>query len=726
MRAHLLHGPPRAIGPDVPGAGGRKVRGAGPRNAVALTAAVVLVVAFFGVPGPAPLAARAAPATVPSSLTLESQSPAFVSTQNGVTLGIRVASALPATRLSLEVTLYFPILDRYTLRQTLTGSRPSLLTPLGNSGVIPLDLKALAWTPGSEVTLRLPVSAPDLAGTLRAGTGGVTLSILNCSPTNCGGVYPLQVSLLVDGVDPVASFTTYLIVTPQSEVAGTHPLRFAWVLPLGATPAISSAGTAVSDPSDLSQLETIDGALTAAPNAAVSLDLFPQFVEALESRPTPASQAALQTLRALAGATAQADILPGTFVPVDLDALVASGLSSAIGAQLARAPAILQKELDFDPHEYAANGPLDSASLGVLAQSGITRLVLPSASVQQLPESYRQWTPTTPFLIPGSAMEAMASDTGLEEDLASTAAPALKAQQMLADLSIQYFDNPGAPQAMAVESSLGTPLGAAFLQDVMTALSRSSIVHGVTLADIFADVSPFSSGTSPSRRSLVTVTPESSSLVPAEPIENALQGLAALASVTPGALHPPGRIPLNDLVLMAEGVGESAGTRQAYLQPILRQANSLAGLVSLPFGRTITMTSLQAKIPISIVSKSLTPFQAVLSVTSPELGFPHGHTVNVTIYPRTNIVPILLSARTSGDFSLQLTLATASGFTIRSGTMTIRSTAISGVAVALSIGAAAFLLVWWLRSILTKRRKKHKLRGAALAASAIPGGNPGA
>ena len=311
-------------------------------------------------------------------------------------------------------------------------------------------------------------------------------------------------------------------------------------------------------------------------------------------------------------------------------------------------------------------------------------------------------------------------------DLASTVAPALKAQQLLADLSIQYFDNPGAPQAMAVESSLGSHVGLAFLQDVMTALSRSSIVHAVTLANIFADVSPFSSNTSPSRRSLVTAAPQASSLVPAQPIETPCRDWRRWRRSPLVRYIRPGGIPLSDLVLMSEGAGESAGTRQAYLQPIARQADALAGLVNLPFGRTITMTSLQAKIPISIISKSRTPFQAVLSVTSPELGFPRGHTVNVTIYPNTNIVPILLSARTSGDFSLQLTLATTSGFTIQSGTMTIRSTAISGVAVALSIGAAAFLLVWWLRAILTKRRKKHKLRGAALAASAIPGGTPGA
>jgi hypothetical protein len=177
---------------------------------------------------------------------------------------------------------------------------------------------------------------------------------------------------------------------------------------------------------------------------------------------------------------------------------------------------------------------------------------------------------------------------------------------------------------------------------------------------------------------------------------------------------------------MAEGAGESSSQRHAYLATIDTKASALTGLATLPFGRTITVTSQQAKIPISIISNANVPFDAVLSASSPELGFPKGHSWRIKIYPHTNIVPILLSARTSGDFSLQLTLATSTGFTIQSGSMTIRSTAISGVAVALSIGAAVFLVVWWLRSILTKRRKKHKLRGAALAASAIPGSLPGA
>ncbi|MHB1508304.1 MAG: hypothetical protein ACYCST_11040 [Acidimicrobiales bacterium] len=708
MGVHLLHGVRR---------GGLLVVGA----------ALAIYTTLLFVPSARPDAAAATAATVPSELTLKSQAPAFVSSQSGVTLGVEVNSALPAARLSIEVTLYSAIVARYTLRQTLAGALPGILSPLGNPGVIPLDLKGIAWVPGKELMLHLPVSAPDLPATGRqaAGTGGVALSIFNCAPPTCGGVYPLQVSLLQQGVGPVASFTTYLIVTPPSEIAGTHPLQFAWVIPLGATRAISPSDSTVFDHTDIAHLTAIDSALEQAPRAAVSLDVFPQFLESLRQHSNPKANAALSALRAL-NASARAAIVPGPFTPVNLEVLVNSNMASAVTAQLARSRQVLASQFKSQSHEYAVNGPLGKKALGLLERSGITRIVIPSASLQPLAPAFAQWTPTAPFLIPGSGVEAIASDPGLEEDLASGAGPALRAQQMLADLSIQYFDDSGVHQAVAVESAAAAQFNKTFLDALLSGLSQSPILHAVTLADVFDTVAPGSSATSPDRRLLSAVRlPATSRLGPQE-FGAAQQDLAAIASVVPATLNPSGKPPLGDLLLMAEGAGAPPRLRRGYLETIFQRANALGNLVSLPLGRTITVTSLQAKVPISIVSDAHSAFTAELSVASTTLGFPAGNTWRVRIYPRTNIVPIMLSARTSGDFSLQLRLKTATGFTIKSGAMTIRSTAISGVAVALSIGAAAFLLIWWSRSIVTKRRKQHRLRGAALAAGAIPDTAPDA
>ncbi len=97
----------------------------------------------------------------------------------------------------------------------------------------------------------------------------------------------------------------------------------------------------------------------------------------------------------------------------------------------------------------------------------------------------------------------------------------------------------------------------------------------------------------------------------------------------------------------------------------------------------------------------------------------------MTLSSRENVVQIELLARSSGDSPLHLVVVAPNGVVLQAGEITIRSTAISGVAVALSFGAVAFLILWWVRAIIQKRRRQHRLRGAALAAMAVPGGTPG-
>ena len=78
--------------------------------------------------GPGAATALASASIAPrNSLTLESQSPAFVANQNGVNLGIAVRSKQPASRLELEVTLFSKVGARFTFRQTLSGIRNHLV-----------------------------------------------------------------------------------------------------------------------------------------------------------------------------------------------------------------------------------------------------------------------------------------------------------------------------------------------------------------------------------------------------------------------------------------------------------------------------------------------------------------------------------------------------------------------------------------------------------------------
>src|SRR5262249_26238612 len=61
--------------------------------------------------------------------------------------------------------------------------------------------------------------------------------------------------------------------------------------------------------------------------------------------------------------------------------------------------------------------------------------------------------------------------------------------------------------------------------------------------------------------------------------------------------------------------------------------------------------------------------------------------------------------------------------TLDSSTFDIRSTAISGVGLLLSVGAALFLAVWWLRHWRNSNRSRHFMPGGP--APDDPAGGPG-
>ena len=144
-------------------------------------------------------------------------------------------------------------------------------------------------------------------------------------------------------------------------------------------------------------------------------------------------------------------------------------------------------------------------------------------------------------------------------------------------------------------------------------------MHAVTLPDLF-DTSRLGRATPP-RRGGRSKSPPPPARRCRRSHRDGQRGLAALGSVLARSLRRAGKAPLSDLVLMAEGVAVSGSEHQAYLGTVDNEANTLSGLVSLPFGRTITMTSLQAKIPISIVSNAKTPFRRRVERASPDWAF---------------------------------------------------------------------------------------------------------
>ena len=118
--------------------------------------------------------------------------------------------------------------------------------------------------------------------------------------------------------------------------------------------------------------------------------------------------------------------------------------------------------------------------------------------------------------------------------------------------------------------------------------------------------------------------------------------------------------------------------------------------------QTITLTSQQGTVPVTIVSTAPYPVTGTLTLTSDKLLSPTARPSRSTVVrPPATPTSSTSTCRPGrpGLFKVDITLhSPAGGLTLSSGQVTVRSTATSVVGVVLSLGALAVLVVWWLRT----------------------------
>ena len=134
--------------------------------------------------------------------------------------------------------------------------------------------------------------------------------------------------------------------------------------------------------------------------------------------------------------------------------------------------------------------------------------------------------------------------------------------------------------------------------------------------------------------------------------------------------------------------------------------------------RTVTLTSQQGTLPVTIVSNTSYPVTATLTLTSDKLLFPNGTTQwtqPVSLVLPNNVVDVRVRARASGVFKVDVSLhSPEGGLELSSGEVEVRSTATSVVGIVLSVGALTVLVVWWFRTSRKRRALRDAEEGADL------------
>jgi hypothetical protein len=412
-------------------------------------------------------------------------------------------------------------------------------------------------------------------------------------------------------------------------------------------------------------------------------------------------------------------LLEQPYVPVDLAALSEAGISGEIGAQMARGQAVLRAAglrtssgVWLDTATSFAGGDASAMASG-LQRAGANELVLNDGDLTS--SGLGNYTFAQPFTLDlghGSDVTAAVTNSTLSARFSSNPDdPKLAAEQLLAGLSFVHFENAflGDKRGVVVGPPPGWQPSSSFLNTLLSGLSGNPALDAVTLQEFFANVPP---GGGPGDRE-PTVRhlqsgPASRGITRAAALKiaQARQQLSSYSDAVQG--HPSELLTLSDQLLSAES-SDLGGTRRiAALSNFEKGFDAQTGKISLALEQTVTFTAQQASIPITVLSSAPYPVNVTVTLTSDKFVFPNGSTVALRLDRPTTSVRVTARARTSGDrLPIDVTLHTQNGQLLLAHTvLTVQSTAISFVGVALTILAGAVLLVWWARTWRRSRRKR--------------------
>jgi hypothetical protein len=641
-------------------------------------------------------------------LTLVAQTPFVQASAPWFNLTVGVGErSIAASQLRVNLTFYSGIRDPSQFQQVLSATPDK--TPLLHVSDLPVSTSSGARQAGACVTV-LPESSMT-PPTPAAGSSGScpanspTLD-LDCTPDVglCGDVYPVSVTLLRQGTStPLARFTTFLTYEEPTAVGGTGALRVGLVLPLTGR-----------------DIPTLTDDLADHHQAPVTLAVSPRGAATLHR-----SRSGSRVLGQLADLTSGGNgdqLLSQPYVPIDVASLQAAGLGGEIVAQLDQGDALL-RQAGLHPSDGTWVDTASSLSVtqagalvqGVQAARAHT-VVVDDDALGPLSTSAQKYTFAQPFTLEAGHghLIALAADSTLDSRFtADSGDPVLAANQLLGGLAFIHFENTylDDPRGIVLHPPASWQPSSAIVTTLLAGLTANPALSPVTLDQLVTQV-PAGGNGAPTTRKLAAGLAEGPLMTAAAVAHIALsrQHLTSFAGAIPG--HTAALTPLSEELLASEAQGLSGAARSAALGRFDRAFTHLLSAVSLATEHTITFTASTAPIPITVLSTAPYPVHVVLSVQSDKFTFSGGGAVKLTLDRATTPIRVQAHARTSGDrLPVEVTLRTPDGLlVIAHTTLTVHSTSISIVGIALTVLAGLVLLMWWARTWRRSRRRRPRAR----------------
>jgi hypothetical protein len=554
-------------------------------------------------------------------------------------------------------------------------------------------------------------------------------------PATQAGVYPVRLRLQV-GAEVAAEHMSSLVLAPEGVA---EPVRVALLAPFAAPPARRADG-AVTDPALAPALATSGtlGGLASELGAAgelpltVALDgltlesaaqLQAGFVDATRressargSGSLPARQAgALLEVMAAVTARRHVETLALPFASADLVALVRAGMRGEALRQVTDGVDAVERTLATTPTARILWPPdgLDVETLFELPATGVEAVVLSETTLvrprrtEVSPAPVRELRTSS-----GGSFTALVGDPWLEETLEewSNAAPALTAQRLIGELATVYFERPSTPRrgVLLAPRSPQRPLPPGLLRALSRQLDGARIVEPVTLSTLARTTTPEPAAARlayPSEARERELDPAYvAALSAARTKVGSLEGVLTQDRSTPGRLD---RILLQAGSVHFRGDGAEGGLD--LIRTVRDTVDDLYATVSVVDSAPLTLTSVEEELPVAVRSDAQVPLRVRVSLQSDRYQVDGAGFREVVLAPgETQLLTFRVRAVAPGATApVRVVVSDPDGvLPLAAGTMVVRSTAFSPVAMTLTAGALVFLLVWWVRDARRRRRSR--------------------
>jgi hypothetical protein len=538
------------------------------------------------------------------------------------------------------------------------------------------------------------------------------------------GVYPLEVTVFDADGGQLDRVVTHVVRLPTSgdETVGA-PLAVAATVPVDAPLALRPDGVDAFDAAAIAGIDRAVDALADQPDVALTVAPGPETLEALARR--DAAQGT-DRVRSLANALRGRQVVARPWAPLAAGSWPASGDPDQLVRQLDVGMATVNELLGVTPRRgtWLVDPTIDPPTLALLRRLGVDQVMLAVLQLDALPSSIDR-TLTRTFQIrdgDGVAMPAIAADTRLQAELALGDQPALAANRVLADLAVLYFDESTGQRGVVVAASGGaatpaalTPLLAGLRAASQPAAGGQAVLEPVTLDTLFAvtetaatdgsDVLAYDDAT-PLERRWTWQPPADLGSLPSD-IDRSEATVGAYRSTLPSGDDAIAR-QIDAFLLAAAARDVDPVVRQGLLDAAAALADAQLHSIVAPDQGSVTLTASEGSFPFVLENRAAEPRRVRLTLTAEKLDFPDGDIVDTVLQPGTNRVEIRVRARASGRFPAEVTVTTPDGDVLLvDTTVRVRSTAVSGLGIVLSVAAGLFLALWWVRNLRSTRRQRR-------------------